>query len=289
MSMKLDDKTLDDIAILIKKYCQKQKDVIQEYCTDIRWLEDYWDGSNFEDLLNDVEKLTNETKKAMIGIDGRYNPYYRKKAEMIRNRPAFSGGVVSGGRSSNSSSSASSSSGHKTFFDKVFQGYNKEIVRKIYTYLRKINFYKPNEKICFYDPNGKSKRGLYKNIMAIDINSPTFHQDMLSLTGQHIFFQIQHNQQMQLIRCLGVELENKALLNELAYNDLTKQIKTGTGIETKYLTFPSDDVRTAFNFFTKAFQSTVSNNNDEIDKYKKYYSNSYGNFVEILHNLTDFK
>lgn len=286
--MKVDDKVLDEIAVLIKENCQKLNDVIKEYQLDIKNLEDYWDGSNFNDLLSEVKQLTDLTEKTVVGIDNRFNPYFRKKAEMIRNRPLFSGGVVYSSHSSNSTSTSSQKSG-KTAIDKVFEHCNEEITKKIYTYLRKIKFYKPNERIYFYDPDGKSKRGLYKNIMAIDMNSPTFEQDMHSLTAQHIFFQIQHMQKMQLIRCLGIELENNAHIHDSEFIELTKTIQKGTGIETKYLSFQSDDIRLSFYFFVNAFKATASNNTAEIDKYKKYYSNSYGQFVEILQNLTNYK
>lgn len=279
---------LDDIADSIKKYYEKQRDTIYEYFCNIRCLEEYWNWSSFESLLHKAQEINDKTSQALIGINERYRQYYTKKAEMIRNRPSFNGGASNHKQSVVSSSSNGNFSNSKMLFDKVFKDCNKDITRKIYSYLVKIKFYKPNEKICFYDPDGISKRRLYKNIMAIDINSSTFDQDMLSLTGQQMFFRLQHNQRMHLIRCLGVELHSKSFSNDTQFSELVDQIKTSKGIETKYLSFPDADTKSAFTFFTKAFQATMSNNKNEIDKYKKYLSNSYGNFLEILNNLKNF-
>ena len=282
MCMKLDDLALDEIVSNLNRYYQKQIDLIKTYYHDISGLEEDWSGNNFDDLASKVESICNTVENSLDGIKMNYTKYFSQKADMIRQRPAFSGTSLGGG------SSSSSATSKESFFDKVFEKFNKDIVTKIYMYLRRINFYVPNERICFYDPNGKSKRGLYKNIMAIDLNSPTFKDDMLLLTGQHLFFQLQHIQQMRLIRSLSVEIENKSLLNDVEFKKLAERIKSGSGIEKKFLSFPNQDTALAFNFFTNAFATTLSNDTEGIKKYQKYFSNSYGNFREILHNLISF-
>lgn len=281
MALKLDDRALDQVSAIIKKYCKMQQNAIDDYYRKMRGLEDWWHGSNFDYLKMKAQRLTDLTEKAMVGLEEKYTCYYNKKAEMIRHRPAFS--QASSGASSPTSGNKVKTG--KSTIDKVFEECNAEIAEKAYFYLRKIKIYKPDERICFYDPNGRSKRGLYKNIMAIDINSDTFKQDMTLLIGQHIYFQLEHSRQMQLIRCLGIELKNEAYYNDVEYVELTDRIRSGKGIESKYLKFSSDDAREAFNFFTFAFQAALTVNHEETDKYKKYYSHSYYQFCEILNNL----
>lgn len=286
--MKLDDKALDNISSYIKKYCMEQKEIIREYYSEIRYLEEYWDGGNFDSLLDKVESLDNKTEDTMEEIGRQNISYFREKAEMIRNRPSFSGNNVSNKNSFNATSKAG---GKTTNIDKTFAKYNKEIVNKISTYLKKNNIiiekFNP-EKISFYDPYGKSKNGLYKNIMSININSPTYKQDLIKLTGQHLFFKMRYEQQQNLIRTLAIELENKSNIDDIAYSDICKKIKSGIGIETKYLNFSSDNIKTTFNFFDNAFTTVALNDSNEIEKYKKYFPNSYKNFLEILNNLEGF-
>lgn len=281
MALKLDDRSLDQISEAIKKYCKLQQDAINDYYRKMRGLEEWWQGSNFDYLRKKTERLTDLTEKVMADLEEKYTRYFNEKAGMIRHRPAF-GHASSGAACSSSGKKAKTG---KSAIDKVFEECNAEIAKKAYFYLRKINFYKPDERICFYDPNGRSKCGLYKNIMAIDINSDTFKQDLTLLTGQHIYFQLEHSRHMQLISCLGTELKNKAFYNIAEYVELTDRIKSGKGIDLRYLKFSSDDARVAFNFFTLVFQSALTDNKVETDKYKKYYSHSYQQFCEILNNL----
>lgn len=286
--MRLDDKALDNITSYIKKYCIEQKEIIREYYNEIRYLEEYWNGGNFDSLLDKVEFLDKKTEDTMEKIGNQHISYFREKAEMIRNRPSFSGNNVS---NKNNFSTVSKAGGKTTNIDKAFAKYNKEIVNKITTYLKKnnIRIEKANpEKISFYDPYGKSKNGLYKNIMSININSPTYKQDLIKLTGQHLFFKMRYEQQQNLIRTLAVELENKSNIDDIEYGNICKKIKSGKGIETKYLIFSNDSIKTTFNFFDNAFTTVALNDSDEIEKYKKYFPNSYKNFLEILNNLEGF-
>ena len=96
---------------------------------------------------------------------------------------------------------------------------------------------------------------------------------------------MQHFQRMEIIRNLGNELASTAWHDDVAFKDLTKQIVEGKGINHKYLNFPDDNTKYAFNFFTQAFTATLTNDTQLIEKYNKYYSNSYGQFCQILNNL----
>ena len=293
--MIVSDKALDEAAEYLKKYCAEQAELLQRYYSDIKRLEGSWCGGDgsFYSMLQKAQSISNGGNAALAAIGDRYTAYYRKKAEMIRNRPKFGGGYSSSGSSSSSSSGSSRSSAERSSggggspFDKVFEHCKKEIVTKLYACLKKVHFYKPEEKICFYDPYGKSKRGLYKNVMAIDINSPTFKKDMLSLTGQHVFYQLQQQRRMALMRSVANDMQIESHNQTSDFVTLTQDIKNGTGIETKYISFTNGEEKAAFSFFAKAFQATLSEDNDTVGKYKRYYSDSYKQFEEIIKSLED--
>lgn len=283
--IKIDDKTLDEMSKYIKANSLKQIEVIEKYQKSIRMLEYRWDSEPFDRLLNKVTEIVDNVKRIELAISQRYGSYYSNKADMIRSRPSFSSQSKKISSISNNVSQ-SSIRGTKSCFDKVFKKHNENFKNTIYTYLRRINFYVPNEKISFYDPFGASKNGLYDNIMAIDINSESFEDDLLSLTGQHMFFMIDHANKMNIIRCLGEEMNSKSWKNDVAFNDLTKQIIEGKGINYSYLSFDNNDSKYAFNFFTQAFKATLKNDRETIINYNKYYSNSYEQFMKVLHNLS---
>ncbi len=287
MCMKLDDKALDNVSLCLKKYCINQKEIIRKFYNEIGYLEHEWDGDNFESLFDKVELLDKETEKVMNNIENIYTSYYSEKAEMIRNRPNFSVKNIS----NNNLVSLSSDTKKITNIDKISSKNNKEIVTKILAYLRKNNLRIEKsalEKISFYDPYGKSKNRLYKNIMSININSPDYESDLIKLTGQHLFLNMNYEKQQKLVKSLSVELENRSNINDITYIDTCKKIKLGIGIETKYLNLADEKIKNAFSFFDNAFVSTSLNDIGEIKKYKKYFPNSYKNFLEILNNLKDF-
>ena len=284
--LKLNDQALEACISIIKKYCEKQKLVIEEYDISIKNLSSDWEGSNFDYIFNLVNDISKYLNGDIESINSRYPKYLNEKIEMYRARPAYKGSSYVSSKSSSSSSKESGvPKSPKTIYDKIFEKHNKELVTRLYFYLRRINFYVPDEGLSFYDPDGKFKRGLYKNIMAIDLNSPTCEQDLLFLTGQHIYFQMKHEWKMNLIRCMGVDLSNKVFLNDIKFQELSKKIINGAGINNRYLNFDSLESKYAFNFFTFAFNDYIANKNDMLDDYGKYFSHSYGQFKELLKNL----
>ena len=284
--LKLNDQALENCISIIKKYCEKQKLVIEEYEHDIKNLSSSWEGPNFDSIFNRVINISKYLTKDIDSIKERYPKYLNEKIEMFRARPAYFGSSYVSSKSSNTSSLGSGGSKTpKTIYDKIFEKHNKAFVTRLYYYLKRINFYIPDERLSFYDPDGKYKRGLYKNIMAIDLNSDSCEQDLLFLTGQHIYFQMKHEWKMQLIRCMGVDLQNKTWLNDTKFQELSKKIISGTGINNRFLNFENSEARTAFNFFTFAFSDFMADKNDMLNDYKKYFSHSYGQFRELLRNL----
>lgn len=285
--IKIDDRALDAASQLIKKFTQKQKEIMNNYYREIRALEEYWEEAPFESLLNKIQNVVRNTEKSSESIEQRYPMFYIRKAEMVRNRPSFSGSSNVRTSISSSTTSSKKGTGAKSRIDEVFEKYNKKFRDNLYFYLRKINlnFNNPNEMTSFYDPDGISKRGLYKNIMNLNTNSQTFHDDLLSLTGQHVYFQLQNIQKTQVARCLYNEMNAVAWKNDIEFVKFTEQIINGNGINHKYLKFSNDNEKNAFNFFSQAFKATLSNDIETVNKYNKYYSTTYGHFSEIMKSL----
>lgn len=285
--LKISDRALEESIISLKRYCARQIDRIETFSRDIKSLSENWTGSNFDSLHDSVQAIGELTVRCIDSINQTYTRYLNEKSVMFKARPMFNGAQNS---SSSAISSSSERSGRKTvqtIYEKVFEKHNKELVNHMYLYLRKIRFYVPDDRISFYDPDGKSKRGLYKNIMGIDINSDQCESDLLLLTGQHIYFQMRHDTRTNLLRTLATEMNSKRFTNEIAFTNLAKKIASGQGINYKYLKFDNSDERLAFNFFTFCYSAYISNNVSEIEKYQKYYSNSYRQFKEILMNVKD--
>lgn len=283
--LKLSDRALEESKESIKKYCAKEISRIEDFLYDIRSLSSEWEGPNFDSIFDSVQTVTKLLSQNMDSIKTRYSKYLDDKIDHFRARPTFNGTSLSSSSSASSSSTAGGTKTPKTIYDKIFEKHNKDLVTQIYFYLRRINFYAPDDRISFYDPDGRFKRGLYKNIMGIDINSDKCESDLLFLTGQHIFFQMRHNVHANLLRSISTEMNSKRFADENAFQDLTKKIKTGQGINYRFLHFDNQDTQLAFNFFTHCFHAHFSNNVEEINKYKQYYSNSYHQFKEILSNL----
>ena len=286
--IKLNDSILEGIAENIKNYCQKHLSIIDEFCYDIKALSDSWSGDGYESLETKVERITRSTESCICSISQNYPKYFYENAELIRSRPTFSRGNAGFARTTSQSSNSADKNGG-SIFDQVFAKCNKDVTSRILFYLRRNRMLTPKDSgVCFYDPLGISKQRMYKDIMMIDINSPTFHNDLLSLTGQQLFFQVVHEQRMLLLRSLGLEINNQSLKDDAGYQELTQKILEGKGINTTYLSFPDDATRHSFNFYTYAFQATIGKDNNRIADYKRYYSKTYQVFLTILHGLINY-
>lgn len=288
--LKISDIALDESIVSLKKYCSKQLGRVEDFLYEIKALSEEWEGSNFDSLMSDAQLISRLTSQSIESIEEKYKQCLERKIALFRARPSFNGAPV--GSNSSHGGFSDSSSGKNTpqcLFNRIFEKHNKDLVTHIYFYLRRIRFYVPNDRISFYDPDGRYKRGLYKNIMAIDINSENCESDLLWLTGQHLFFQMRHLVNANLLRSLSMEMNSQSFAHEQAFLDLAKKIQLGTGINYRYLTFANDNERLNFNFFTHCFHSYISDNQTELDKYKRYFSNSYYQFKEILTNMGSVK
>lgn len=284
--LKISDKALEESVAALKKYCAKQIGRIEDFLYEIKSLSEEWEGSNFDSLFDSAQMIAKLTDRSVESVNQTYTKYLNEKIDMFRARPTFNGAnPASSSKSSSSSTGEEGKRTPQTIYDKIFEKHNKDLVTHIYFYLRRIRFYVPDDRISFYDPDGRFKRGLYKNIMGIDINSANCESDLLFLTGQHIYFQMRHHVHANLLRSLSVEMNSRRFANENAFIDLTKKITSGQGINYRFLNFGSNDERLTFNFFTHCFHAHFSNNVEELENYKKYYSNSYHQFREILMNI----
>ena len=285
--MKLDDKVLEEIVFLIKKYCVNQHEVLNKFYNNMRKLEDDWIGSKFDEFISTIEYISSKGKKEIDKIETTYIPFYKKNIEMINSRPAFRGGTVS--NTSSNISTSSSSNNKNTFFNNVFNKYNKEFKDKIFTLLRKVIFCNIDTSNVYYDPNGESKRRLKKNIIAINLNSPTFEQDLLSLTGQLLFFQMKEDYKNSLSKKIEMDMNNSSFSNNSEYITFVETIKNGAGINDQYMHFNDNNLKMTFNYFSKVFQKTLVNDVNEITKYKKYFPTSYVEFMNIMQNVMSYK
>ena len=289
--IKITDICLNNTKDEIKKCISKQIEVLKQFYEKIRNLSDTWDGSNFDSLFSEVEMITDLGSSDFSSIGSNYSKYFQDKIEQFNNRPTFGNvssqtSTTSGGSSFNSNVSSSSmkKKSPKAVYEKVFETHNKDLVQRLYFYLRKIKFYNPTDKISYYDPYGLSKGGLYKNIMAVDINSDDFDKQLMRLTGQHLFFAINHLQRSNLLRALSEDMKNQKNINSADFISFSKSVLSGNNINYKYLGSLPENEKSVFSFFSNCFKSYMFKDND-LDKYKKYFSYSYQQFVSILNNL----
>ncbi len=284
--LKLSEGALVSTIEIIKKYVEKQKALVDDYEKDIKNLSDDWEGSQFDSISDFVNEISERLSDNMDAIKERYPKYLDEKINVFRARPTFSNNACASSKSNDYSPKTDSGSKNpKTIYEKLFERHNKDLIRGLYFYLMRINFYVSNEKTSFYDPDGLYKRGLYKNIMAIDLNSPNCESDLLFLTGQHIYFQMKHDWQMRLIRCVASEINNKAFIDDAKFRELSNKIVNGAEINDKYLHFKDNNAKVAFHFFTFAFNDFIAEKNDSLGDYEKYFSHSYDQFRELLNHI----
>lgn len=289
--IKITDIYLENTKEEIKKYSIKQSEVLKKFYDAVRNLADIWEGNNFNTIFYEVEMITNMGSSNFFTIGLNYSKYFQEKVEQFYSRPTF--GSISSQKSaiSNSNSkvkdatkSLEKENSPKSIYEKIFAAHNKDLVQRLYFYLKKIHFYNPVDKISYYDPSGLSKGGLYKNIIAVDINSKDFAKQLIKLTGQHLYFAMNHIQRSNLLYSLSKDMKNQKNINLANLTAFGKTILSGNNINFKYLGFLNENEKAAFSFFSNCFSSYMFKDND-LDKYKKYFSYSYQQFVSILNNL----
>ena len=86
----IDPQVLEDTAIIIEGYCNKQKSIMEEYLSNISALSADWtDDKTLGPLLEEIKALKNSTTSVMDEIMSKYPAYFRQKAELIKSRPTI--------------------------------------------------------------------------------------------------------------------------------------------------------------------------------------------------------
>lgn len=86
--LKLDPERLDQIAFLIRRYCDAQKEVMNDFFEDMSYLSTEWvDDQTMGQVLAEAKILENEILKIMDEIISYYPQFFEDKAYEIRNRP----------------------------------------------------------------------------------------------------------------------------------------------------------------------------------------------------------
>ncbi len=286
----LNAEALDEIANLIERYCSLESDILKDSIWKVQSVGEEWDDEETFDnrVLSQLEYLRTNINSVIDEIQRTYPDYFKQRTNSIINRPSFRGGSSSISSTGGSSKDREPKKDLNSSLEKIFEKTNKDIKEKIFAYLMRIRFVDPNGRSSFYDPNGRSKRGLYKNIMAIDLNSPTFHQDLLRLTAQHMFFYLERKHQLSLIESFNNELNNNVAKHDEELNKFVDSIRSGKGLDFTYIKANDNDYKTGMAFFSRAFNEYVSGVDAETE-IKKYFSNTYHRFVEILSNMDSLK
>lgn len=90
----LDPEALNSAASIIEGYCAKQREVINEYYNNIMTLRSEWvDDETFGDMVRELDLLRSAALDSIDGIYRTYPDTFRRLANMIRSRPAMSGGA----------------------------------------------------------------------------------------------------------------------------------------------------------------------------------------------------
>lgn len=88
--LNLDPRVLDATADIISAYCMKQKLIMDEYMRKMQSLSYEWkDDETIGRLLQEIRTLALSVERVMETIRIKYPDYFRKQAEIIRQRPKY--------------------------------------------------------------------------------------------------------------------------------------------------------------------------------------------------------
>lgn len=88
--MELDPNVLDATADIIQIYCSKQKLVMDDYLRKMQALSYEWqDDETIGKLLQEIRTLSNSVERVMDILRIKYPEYFKKQAEIIRQRPKY--------------------------------------------------------------------------------------------------------------------------------------------------------------------------------------------------------
>jgi len=86
----LNPEALDGTATIIELYCNKQRDTMGAYLSNVMTLSSEWnDDQTMGMLLQEIRQMKQSVESVMDEIRSQYPAYFRQKAEQIRNRPKF--------------------------------------------------------------------------------------------------------------------------------------------------------------------------------------------------------
>ena len=89
-NLALDSHVLDATADIISIYCMKQKLIMDEYMRKMQSLSYEWqDDETIGRLLQEIRALSSSVDKVMDIMRIKYPEYFRKQAEIIRQRPKY--------------------------------------------------------------------------------------------------------------------------------------------------------------------------------------------------------
>ena len=88
--LELDPQVLDATADIISIYCMKQKLIMDDYMRKMQSLSYEWqDDETIGKLLQEIRALSNSVDKVMDILKIKYPEYFKKQAEIIRQRPKY--------------------------------------------------------------------------------------------------------------------------------------------------------------------------------------------------------
>ena len=86
----LDPTVLETTASIIEVYCVKQKEIMDDYLSNTTSLTSDWDDDKTMGMmLEEIRQMRNSVESLMDEIRATYPPFFKKKAEQIRQRPKF--------------------------------------------------------------------------------------------------------------------------------------------------------------------------------------------------------
>ena len=84
----LNPEVLDTTAAIIEGYCGKQREIMQDYLSNVSSLTTEWDDDKtMGGLLQEIRQMKQSVEALMDDIRSVYPDFFRRKAEQIRRRP----------------------------------------------------------------------------------------------------------------------------------------------------------------------------------------------------------
>ena len=119
-----DPEVLLATADIIKGYCAKQREIMDDYFSKIMALKSEWsDDETFGSMVEEIRNLSRDFLDIIDEIESTYPEYFRSKAQLILERPVFNGGQ---GGSHSGGGDASAHSGGDFAYNPFSRGFDVE-------------------------------------------------------------------------------------------------------------------------------------------------------------------